>query len=305
MAGLFLGGIFNIVDPIFSIQLYKWSWGLLLFLALVIWLAYRYGKWEPYKPLWGIYHAFKAGSKAAFIFNRRMTAELLSERDAKCIFAFEDLDFEGLRTWGDLGGRRIPVLSGILDWLWKKLWYYPTVFLPNIDPLHGIMYKLSHVNMDVEIAKKMQNYEWDDKHSVLSGGIMLDIILDADRWSVKDSPQHKAIVRAASAWNEVNGKDQIWAYAKFARKVMSGELECPEGVRMVEIVPWPRMDAGCPINIEDNVMAGARRQEAKDDEEQNNSPFAKYYFPLAVGGFLFAALLLGVRLSIVWMNHHP
>jgi hypothetical protein len=300
---LWVGGLLNITDPIFGIQLYKWSWLFLLITAGMIWLAYRYGKWEGYKPLWGIYYAFKAKSKAVFIFNRRLHAELLSERDAKCIFKykewftepckynFETKQFDPVPNWPMLG------------WLQKKIWYYPQAFL-DIDVAHGMLYKFGGTNHDVDIAKKMQNYEWDDAHSVNSGGILIDIILDADSWSVSTSPQHRIIERTAEQWNEANPDDQIHAYPKMQRYFLEGKLQVPLGIHPVELTSWPRMDAGCPVNIEDNTMAGARRQEEKDEDEKQNNPFSKYYMPLAIGGFGFAILILIFRFASVWMMHH-
>ena len=296
MSGLFLGGIFNIVDPIVGQQLYKWSWVFLLICAGAVWLIYRYGKWEPYKPLWGMYYAYKGVSKAAFIFNRILHAEMLSERDAKCIFDYSKADYEGMNRWGDLNpsGLRFPIISTVLDFIQMKLWYYPTAFL-DIDPLTAILYKVGGVNMDVQIAKKLQNYEWDDCPSIHSGGILIDMILDADNWTIKDSPQHKIIVDTAERWNELNPTDQIHSYLKFYKKIKSGELNCPLGIVLDIVVPWSRMDSGCPVRMLGAEQAGAKRQEARDIEEDNTNPLTKYYMPIIMGTFGIAALILIIR----------
>jgi len=300
MSGLFLGGIFNIVDPIVGQQLYKWSWVFLIICAGAVWLIYRYGRWEPYRPLWGMYYAYKGKSRAAFIFNRRLHAELVSERDAKCIFDYSKAEYEGMRRWGDFNrngtGMRIPIVSSVLDFIQMKLWYYPTAFL-EIDPLTALMYKLGGVNMDVEIAKKMQSYEWDDTPAINSGGILIDIILDADNWTVKDSPQHKIIETTTEKWNELNPNDQIHSYTKFYRKIKSGEIKCPDGISIEIVVPWVRMDAGCPVTILGAQQAGAKRQEAKDVEEENTNPLSKYYYPIIIGTFGIAALILILRFA--------
>ena len=295
--GLFLGGILNVTDPIIGFQLYKWSWLMLLIFAGVIWLAFRYGQWEAYRPLWGMYYAFKAKSKAAFIFNRRMHAELVSEASAKCIFDyktwfkesgpvkydFENNVFEPVTPW-----------PGPLSKIQALIWYYPCAFL-DIDPLMGALYKFGGSNHDVDIAKKMQNYEWDDAHSVTSGGILIDIILDADNWSVPTSPQHRTLERLAEQWNEANPKDQIHAYPKLQRFFTEGTLEVPKGIKFCETVPWPRMDAGCPVDVEDNAMDGARRQEEAEDEEKQAEPFQKYYFPMLMCGLGLALLIVMLK----------
>ena len=287
---LFIGGILNIVDPIIGMQLYKWSWVFLLILAGVIYLAYRYGKWEPFRPLWGMYYAFKASSKAAFIFNRNMHAELISERDAKCIFDYSKWDYENIGTWGV----NVPIIGRVLNWIQIKIFYYPCVFL-DIDPLHGMLYKFGGVNKDVEIAKKLQNNEWDDSPSVTSGGILIDMILDADSWSVKGSKQHKIIERTAELWNETNPDDQIHSYVKLQRYFNLNIIPIPDGISHRNIVSWSRMDSGCPTNIFGASQAGAKRQEAKNAEDEGNNPFGKYYIPLAVAAFGFAIIILMFR----------
>ena len=67
MAGttLFLGGIFNVVDPFIFVQIYIWLWVLITFISICMWVLFRYGVWEKYKVLWGLYYAFKAESNAA------------------------------------------------------------------------------------------------------------------------------------------------------------------------------------------------------------------------------------------------
>ena len=304
---MFLGGIFNIVDPVLGIQLYMWSWLLIVILWVVVWVGFKEGAWKAYEPLHGMYHAFKARSKAAFIFNRRFYSNMVSEREAKCIFDYSKCDYIGIQTAGDffsLGKHRLPVIADLADWIQRKLFYYPTVFL-DIDPGRALLNKLGGVNMDVEIAKKMQNYEWDDNPSVNSGGILIDIILDTDRWTVRDSPQHKIIERTAEMWNELNSEDQIHSYSKFQRYLVNGRLSCPEGLNPVEIVSWPRMYAGCPVNMPDNIMAGARRQQAAEEEDSANNPFSKYYMIIILGSLGLAVLILVFRFAALMISRPP
>ena len=85
---LFMGGILNYGDPVFNQPIYIYFWILLVIASILCWVAWRYGKWNALKPFHGLYYAFKAQSQAAFIFNMGLISELVSEREAKCIFDY-------------------------------------------------------------------------------------------------------------------------------------------------------------------------------------------------------------------------
>lgn len=278
---LFLGGIFNYVDPFFGVQIYLWAFLAIVVLGVVAWIAWRYGMWEPYKPVWGLYYAFKAVSQAAFIFNSGLVAELLSERDAKCIFDYANWKYTGI-------GR-------IQKWLFN----YATVFLPDLPLAKAILYKYGGRNLDVEIAKKMQNYEWEKYSSVTLGGIHTDMILDADNWSVRDTPQHKIIESECEKWNDANPDDQIHAYSKYMRYTTDGDvprLAQAEGVKYRVLIPWSRIDSAFPTDGGDNEDAGAVRQFAREMEEQDNNNLSKYYIPVLAGGVGIILMLLATRI---------
>lgn len=274
---LFLGGIFNYVDPFLYFQLYLWAFIGIIVLTGLAWIVWRYVMWEPYRPVWGLFHAFKADSQAAFIFNAGMVSELLSERDAKCIFDYSKFNYKGISR------------------LKKLMFNYATVFLPDIPLAKAVLYKYGGRNLDVEIAKKLQNYEWEKYSSVTLGGIHTDMILDADRWTIRDSPQHKIIESQCDVWNDANPDDQIHAYSKYMKYILDGKMPCPDGVQSHIVVPWSRIDSAFPVESGDNEDAGAVRQFAREMEEQENNQLSKFYMPILAGGFGIILMILASR----------
>jgi hypothetical protein len=296
---LFASGILNFTDPIFGQPFYIYLWLFILILAGICWLAWRFGQWEAFKPLWGIYYAFKAESKACFIFNTNLAMELVSERDAKCIFEYSKWNYE-------LPKNGTPVIGSLFDWFQKKVFSYTTVFLENLDTLHGLFYKVAGRNFDVEIAKKQENYfGWGVASSVNSGGIHIDMILDADRWSVKDSHQHQIVEYAAEQWNSLNENDQIHSYQKFQKYLLEGKIPKPEGIESEVLIPWVRIDSSFPVMVGDNATSGARRQEAIRMENEDATAVSRYYLPVLFGSMGFAILLLLIRvvLKVITASH--
>lgn len=282
-----MGGLFNITDPLFGWQLYIWGWIGFIFLSIICWVVWRYAKWEPFKPLWGLYYAYKGESHAAFIFNRGLICELLSEKDAKCIFDYSKWEYED-ESWIN----KLPIIGRI-----KKIFFnYAKVFLPELDFAHSVLYKFGGRNMDVEIAKKLQNYEWESASSVNAGGIHVDMILDADNWSVKKSPQHKAIIKHCETLNEANQTDQIHSYSKYQRLLIENKISPADGITPFVTIPWIRIDSTFPIKVGDNTTLGATRQAAIEMENEDATQLSRYYLPILVGSFGFAALILLVRI---------
>ena len=293
---LFIGGILNYTDPILHWQLYFWLWVLLVIITIVCHVGWHQGKWLPFKPLHGLYFAHKARSYAAFIFNYKLIGELVSERDAKCIFDYGK-DFE----------YRLETATGILaefkDKIKHILFNYAVFYLPEISYMQGILYKFGHVNSDVEIAKKFQNYEWEAESSVtISPGVHTDIILDADRWTVPGSPQHKIIKETAMEWNEKNPDDQIHSYSKIQRYFLNGKIPVPEGIKDMVTVPWVRIDSAFPLDMNYNEMAGARRQKAHEDEEDERTAYSRYFAPLLIGSFVLAGFIMTLRFVLKIMH---
>lgn len=280
---VFMGGFLNMTDPFLHWQLYKWAWIAGLLSCAVFYAAWYYGSWKPYKPLWGLYYAYKAGSQAAFTCGLELYFELISEREAKCIFDYSKWDY-------DLPPSRFPLPSRVRHFLFN----YATAFL-DINPWDAIMQKLGHVNRDVDIAKKLQDDEWEQSPSVTIGGIRTDIILDADQWTVKGSRQHQAIEEAAFRWNEANPDDQVHSYSKFQRLMDEGRIAPPPEIRREVTVPWIRIDSAFPLELQDNEMAGYRRQAAEEMDKENQESLSKYYMPILIGGLGLAGIMFVFR----------
>ncbi len=305
---LWIGGIFNIVDPVLGFPLYIWSWVGLTVFAIFAYLGWYFGGWKPYLPLHGLYWAWKHGSNAAFIFDANLIGEMVDEKTAKCIFDYSKEEYElELPEW-------IPtLLKGIASWVYSKISYYPTAYLDNIDPLHAIVYKFGGVNKDVEIARRLQKGEWERSPSVVCGGVPVDIIVDADNWTIKTSPQHKAIERCARIWNDANPDDRIESYSKFQRylypyydskgNLQTARITCPE-VKSDITVSWTRIDAGFPLDLEESEWAGKRRQMAEQEYNAKEMSMNKLALYVLFGGLGISALMILIRFAVFLVNHH-
>lgn len=286
---LMFGGLFNIVDPVFGLELYMWGWGFLLVFIGVSYLLGKYVLWNPYSPFHGLYWAWKSGSNAAMIFDHALVGEMVDEKTAKCIFDYSQEEYE-------IEVPEVPpALMGIVSKIYTKIFYYPTKYLKNITPLQAIVYKFGNVNKDVEIARHLQRGEWERSPSVSCSGVDVDIVIDTDNWTIRDSPQHKAIEAAARAWNELNPGDRVESYAKFQRKLMSGEIVCPE-VRKTSFVSWTRIDAGFPMDLEEVDWAGKRRQMAEEQYDADQISKNRMALYILMGAFGLSAFILLIRL---------
>jgi hypothetical protein len=234
-----------------------------------------------------LYYAFKAGSNAVFVFGSDLVGELVSEHSAKGIFDYSKWDYQLPRS-------RIP----IMNYINKKLFYYPSVFLDNIDAAHSFIYKFGGVVKDTEIAKKLQNYEWDESPHVVVTGVPVDIVLDGDHWTIPKSPQRKAIIESAMLWNEMNPTDQIHGLSKYQKYLLQGKIMCPEGVTPTMVIPWVRILTAFPLSIQENVWGGDRRQTAEDLFNDESGNLNKYLLPCLFGGLGIAFMIICVRLLI-------
>lgn len=296
--GMFLGGIFNVVDPWLHLTLYMWSWPIFILIGLVLYAAFYYRGWKPFEPLHGLYYAMRNNSTVAWIFDAQLVGEMLAERDAKCIFDYErDFEYELDPSW-------VPVFGFIIDWFRAKMFYYPTAWLDNIDPAHALFYKLMKINKDVLIAKKMEGNKWERSAHVVCAGVPVDIIVDMDNWTIKGTPQHKAIVQSAKNWNKVNPDDQIHSYQKYQRYINDPTkgLACPPELKKGVMVPWSRIDAAFPLDLDDNEWAGKKRQMAKDRETEEEGQLWKYIIYVFIGEVGIAALLLIIRFALSVMR---
>ena len=280
---LFLGGIFNIVDPVIGWQLYIWGWIILIVLAVFAWIGWYFAGWKPYKPFHGIWHAYKAGSNAAIIGDSALICEMVSERIAKCIFDYSKEEY---------------VHENLLD---RLVNYYPLAYLDNIDMLHALLYKFGGVNKDVEIARRLQNGEWERYPSVETCGVDVEIIIDTDNWTIRDSRQHKAIEREARVWNKNNPTDQIHSYVKFQKKLIAGDIICGE-VKKEFLVDWTRINRGFTTNMEASEYVGKTIQ--MSEMEYNADTVFKNQIALYIlfAGLGLAALLIVVRVGIHFLH---
>lgn len=285
---LFLGGLFNITDPFLHLQIYIWGWLIISVFATFAHIGWYYAGWKPYAPLHGLYWSYKNGSNAALIFDQNLIGEMISERDAKCIFDYGSYDYR-LTTYG---GR----IGGLINWFKKKTFYYPTVYLDNISPLHALVYKFGHVNKDVEIARHLQNGEWERSPSMVCGGVPVDVIVDADNWTIRNSIQHKAIERSADMWNETHPEDQVHSYSKYLKYLMNGNITKPDEITMVLNVPWVRVDSAFPLGLEENEYAGKRRQMAEQEYNADEAFKNKLALYVLIAGVGLAIGILIVRL---------
>jgi hypothetical protein len=286
---LMLGGIFNILDPVFGLELYMWAWGFLLVFAGVSYLLGKFILWNPYQPFHGLSFARKSGSNASMIFDQSLVGEMVDEKTGKCIFDYSQEEYEVEIP------EVPPALMGVVSAIYTKIFYYPTKYLKNITPIQAIVYKFGNVNKDVEIARHLQRGEWERSPTVSCSGVDVDIIIDTDNWTIRDSPQHRAIENAARAWNELNPGDRVESYAKFQRKLMSGEIVCPE-VRKMAFVSWTRIDAGFPMDLQEVDWAGKRRQMAEEQFDADAMSKNKMALILLGGSLGLAGLVLVIRL---------
>lgn len=288
--GLFLNGMFNITDPVLHWQLYIWAWIILLVLAAISAIIHHFVRWKPLTPFHGLYHEWKNGGNTAFIFDKDLRGEMVSERLAKCIFDYSKVDYV-LPTDG------IPVLGRIRRWFF----YYPTAYKDvHISPLEAIVYKFGGVNKDVEIARSLQNGEWERNPSVICAGVPVDIVIDTDNWTIPHSKQHRAIEKCADMWNELNPTDQIHSYSKFQKYLTDGKLTCPD-IQANAVCEWARIDGSLPTDLKDNEFAGKKMQMAISADVAENTFLNHLGIKVLIGGIVFGALLLLARLAIVFM----
>jgi hypothetical protein len=284
---LFAGGIFNIVDPILRFQLYIWGWVGILILTGICALLHHFLRWKPLTPFHGLYYEWKNGGNASFIFDGDLRGEMVAERTAKCIFDYSKVEY---RLWSD----RWPVVSRIH----RFFFYYPTAYL-DVNFVYALVYNFGGVNKDVDIARHLQNGEWDRNPSVICAGVPVDIVIDTDNWTIPNSKQHKAIMNCADQWNELYPDDQIHSYSKFQRYMLLGKFSCP-GVKTEANCPWIRIDGSFPTNFKDNELSGKKMQMAISADEKDAAALNALGIKVLVGCVAFGSLLFIGRLAMAF-----
>ena len=250
----------------------------------------------------GLYYALKNGSTVAFIFDSFLVGELVSERDAKCIFNYAEDEYE-IDVPDHKFLDKVPGFKKIQIWLRTYFYYYPTNYIDTITPTQAIIYKVGKVNKDVEIARLLEGGKWERSASVVCAGVPVDIVVDMDRWTLRKTAQHKAVVRSARAWNELNPKDQIHSYQKYQDYLLNSKIVCPKEIQIGFTVPWQRIDAAFPLELDENEWAGKKWQKSKDDEDAELGIDKKFATYLIIAGVGFAFLVLAARWSLVFIHH--
>lgn len=288
---LFANGIFNLTDPVLNLQMYIWVWFVIGAFTGFCALVHHFMRWKPLAPFHGLYYEWKNGGNAAFIFDGDLRGEMVTERAAKCIFDYSKvkyvLPFDG-----------IPVIGRIR----RGFFYYPTAYRKfgvHINPLNAIVYKFGGVNMDVDIARALQNGEWERNPSVICAGVPVDIVIDTDRWTIPFSKQHKIIEDSADFWNDANPTDQIHSYSKWQRYVIEGKIPKPEGIKIEALCEWVRVDGSLPTDLKDNVFAGKKMQMAITADESDSKFLNQLGIKVLVGALCFGVVLLVIRLLVL------
>jgi hypothetical protein len=290
MPVLFANGMFNYVDPVLHLQIYIWGWVLLLVLTAISAIIHHFARWKPLAPFHGLYYEYKNGGNAAFIFDGDLRGEMVAERTAKCIFDYSKVPYI-------LPTDNVPVLGKLYRWIF----YYPTAYEGvHIDFVHALVYKFGGVNKDVEIARALQNGEWERNPSVICAGVPVDIIIDTDNWTIPHSRQHKAIESAADMWNETNPTDQIHSYSKFQKYLLEGKIAC-DGIKRESLCEWVRVDGSLPTDLKDNEFAGKKMQMAITADEIDSRFLNGLGIKVLVGGIGFGALLIVARLLTTFL----
>jgi hypothetical protein len=288
-----MNGIFNIVDPVLGLQIYIWLWIVLLVLAGICAVIHHFVRWKPLTPFHGLYYEWKNGGNAAFIFDGDLRGEMVSERAAKCIFDYSKVPYV-------LASDKIPVIGKIRRWFF----YYPTAYRKfgvHIDPIRALVYKFGGVNMDVDIARALQNGEWERNPSVICAGVPVDIVVDTDRWTIPYSKQHKLIEDSADIWNDSNPTDQIHSYSKWQKYVLEGKIAKPDGIKINAICEWVRVDGSLPTDLKDNVFAGKKMQMAITADENDSRFLNSMGIKVLIGAVGFGMLLLVIRIISMFM----
>jgi len=296
---MFLNGALN--TAFLGIPLYIYIWVFLVIMTALVYAGMYYLKWKPLTPLHGLYYALKNQSTVAFIFDSFLVGELVAERDAKCIFNYADDEYEiDIPDHPFLDN--LPMFKKVQTWWYTKIFYYPTLYLKDITPTKAMVFKIGKVNKDVEIARLLEGGNWERSAAVVCAGVPVDIVVDMDKWTLKGTAQHKAIVRVARGWNEANPTDQIHSYQKFQAYLMDNKIPCPKGIQITHLIPWQRVDAAFPLDLDENEWAGKKRQMAKDLEDSELGLDKKFATYLIIAGVGFAFLVFLGRWSSIIMK---
>lgn len=334
---LFLDGAFNYADPWGIAPTYLWVLSLWWFILIpVTWFVLKRVMWEPFMKFHGLHYAKKNDSCAVLITDDTGDTQLVAEETAKCIFNYGEDDYEidipemPLHIIKIIGiifiilGIILVVTSNLLlgivfvslgiigyfidrliPWVYSKLFWYPTKYIPDIDWQTALLYKIGKVSFDCKIAQILQNGEWDQYPVLNLGGTLVEWVIDSDHWCRSKSRQHRAIVRSARAWNKEHQDDQVHTYLKYQRYLNNGNITPPAEIKKDFIVPWQRVDLGFPFDLKNVDWAGKLRQMAASQKAKSEAAASQYIMLILAGGIGFAIVILLVRLGSKMLSTAP
>ena len=256
----FLGGAFNWA-PIFGIQLYFWLMIFGLFIIVGSEIFWRFTFWEPMNPFHGLYEAFTNGSKAAMVGDLNLDWALMSEAKATLIFDSDYYKF---------------AIEEMGWWIKFRAWLYKPDF-------------------SAAIAAELEG-KAEEPTLITIGKIPTHILIDIQHWTWKNSNEQKAIKKAAEEWNNNHPEDQVHRFRTFVQYVRNGNITCPEGVKLEQVIPWPRIDAAFPVVRSDAAWAGFVRQIAEEMHAQSSGDLNKW----AVYVLVFAAAVVVLMFVTKW-----
>jgi hypothetical protein len=265
---LFLGGAFNTL--ILGIQLYFYLMALLVVVIIVHWILWEYRWWRPLKFVRGIWYGYRSGQGADFVGDIDMNLDLITEQSALGVFDEETIHESKVyeRDWPkvhlcNVGGIPTDVVFDAADWTtlsrpgptglarWVAKWVYRT------EPAPG-----------------------------------------------KPSLAREAIQRCVEVWNEHDlakkrendpraeyGDDEIHSLLKFQRKLLAGQITCPDLTdSMIYVtIPWVRIDMAF-IEREKVLWEGWTMQRGRDRAKEADTLNNHNYFFYILGFFVLLAL---------------
>lgn len=251
----FLGGIFN-YPILFGVQLYFWLFiaGFLIIVGSEIF--WRVTFWEPLHPFHGLYRSFIDNTKACLVGDLNLDWVLLSESAATIIFDPEEYDF---------------ALAEMGWWIRFRAWLYKPDF-------------------SAAIAAQLEGKK-EEPTLITIGRIPTHLIIDAQWWTDRKSPQRQAIKKVCREWNKAHPDDQVHRFGTFIRYVDEGKIIPPEEVVMSYTIPWARIDAAFPLIRSDAAWAGFVRQLAEELAEMSMGDLGKWAIGILVFGGLIDVLM--------------
>lgn len=273
----FLGGLFNIAW--FGIPTYVFIIILAVFITIAIHFGFWWFYWRPLEYMHGIYRAYWDKINACFIGDLANRYELIPENKAKLIEPHEDYE----KLYGNRTLLEVIKPDG-------------THFFDDKTPITRLAVWFGRKfgrNYDMMIAKGIER----DIHEapiINANGIQIDLILDLDNWTIKDSRQRAELNRLADLWNANHPDDEVHTYYKIWNLINQNKLVPAEDtIRHKTIVPWPRILAAFPPEENEASYAGYERQLSEDMSEKEQAEYRKYFWGIILFFLVTNMAMLG------------